>query len=59
MSEMKERMLRGEPYRVDDELRADYARAQALLERFNPRRTQTRRAATRSCASSSGSSARA
>ena len=35
MSEMKERMLRGEPYRVDDELRADYARAQALLERFN------------------------
>ena len=35
MSEMKERMLRGEPYRVDDELRADYARARALLERFN------------------------
>lgn len=35
MSEMKERMLRGELYRVDDVLRADNARAQALLERFN------------------------
>jgi maltose O-acetyltransferase len=35
MSEMKERMLRGELYRVDDELRADHARAQALVERFN------------------------
>jgi maltose O-acetyltransferase len=35
MSEMKERMLRGELYRVDEELRADHARAQALLERFN------------------------
>ena len=35
MSEMKERMLRGELYRVDDELRADHARALALLERFN------------------------
>jgi maltose O-acetyltransferase len=35
MSEMKERMLRGELYRVDDVLRADHARAQALLERFN------------------------
>lgn len=35
MSEMKERMLRGELYRVDDVLRADSARAQALLERFN------------------------
>lgn len=35
MSEMKERMLRGELYRVDGVLRADSARAQALLERFN------------------------
>jgi maltose O-acetyltransferase len=35
MSEMKERMLRGELYRVDDELRADHARALALLERYN------------------------
>jgi maltose O-acetyltransferase len=35
MSEMKERMLRGELYRVDDELLADHARARALLERFN------------------------
>jgi maltose O-acetyltransferase len=35
MSEMKERMLRGELYRVDEELLADHARAQALLERFN------------------------
>jgi maltose O-acetyltransferase len=33
---MKERMLRGELYRFDDpELAADYARAQALLERYN------------------------
>jgi maltose O-acetyltransferase len=35
MSEMKERMLRGELYRVDDELRADHARTLALLQRFN------------------------
>jgi len=35
MSEMKERMLRGELYLVDEELRADHARAVALLERFN------------------------
>jgi maltose O-acetyltransferase len=35
MSEMKERMLRGELYRVDDELRADHARAGELFERFN------------------------
>jgi len=35
MSDMKERMLRGEPYLVDEELRADHARAMALLERFN------------------------
>jgi maltose O-acetyltransferase len=33
---MKERMLRGELYRFDDpELAEDYARAQALLERYN------------------------
>jgi maltose O-acetyltransferase len=35
MSDMKERMLRGELYRVDDELRADHTRAMALVERFN------------------------
>lgn len=36
MSEMKRRMLAGEPYRADDPvLDADHARAQALLERFN------------------------
>jgi maltose O-acetyltransferase len=36
MGEMKDRMLRGEPYVADDpELAADFARAQALLERFN------------------------
>lgn len=35
MSEMKERMLRGELYLVDDQLGSDYARAQTLLERFN------------------------
>lgn len=35
MSDMKERMLRGEPYLVDEELRADHAHAAALLERFN------------------------
>ncbi len=36
MGEMKERMLRGELYRFDDPtLEADYARAQALLERYN------------------------
>jgi maltose O-acetyltransferase len=32
---MKERMLRGELYRVDDELRTDLARAHGLLERYN------------------------
>lgn len=33
---MKQRMLRGELYLADDpELRADYARAQQLLERYN------------------------
>jgi maltose O-acetyltransferase len=32
---MKERMLRGELYRVDEELEADQARAQALVERYN------------------------
>ena len=36
---MKQRMLRGELYRFDDpELAADYARAQALLERYNTTR---------------------
>jgi maltose O-acetyltransferase len=35
MSEMKERMLRGELYRVDDVLMAEHARARALFERFN------------------------
>jgi maltose O-acetyltransferase len=40
MSEMKERMLRGELYRVDDELRADHARAQALVDRFNTTQDQ-------------------
>jgi len=36
---MKQRMLRGELYRFDDaELEADYARAQALLERYNATR---------------------
>jgi maltose O-acetyltransferase len=35
MSGMKERMLRGELYRVDEELQADHARARELLERFN------------------------
>jgi maltose O-acetyltransferase len=36
MSEMKERMLRGELYRADDaELAADHARAQELVERYN------------------------
>lgn len=36
MSEQKQRMLRGEPYRADDpELRADALRAGRLLERFN------------------------
>ena len=35
MSEMKERMLRGELYRVDEELRAAHARARELFERFN------------------------
>jgi maltose O-acetyltransferase len=35
-SEMKQRMLRGEPYMADDpELDTDAARAQALLDRFN------------------------
>jgi maltose O-acetyltransferase len=43
MSEMKERMLRGELYRADDpELRADYGRAQALLERYNATRDDER-----------------
>ncbi len=32
---MKQRMLRGELYLVDGELKADVARAQALLERYN------------------------
>ena len=36
MSEMKERMLRGELYLADDaELAADHARAQELVERYN------------------------
>jgi maltose O-acetyltransferase len=35
---MKSRMLRGELYRVDEELDADYARAQELLERYNASR---------------------
>jgi maltose O-acetyltransferase len=36
MSEMKQRMLRGELYRADDpELRADALRAQALLAEYN------------------------
>ncbi len=36
MGEMKDRMLRGEPYVADDpDLAADLARAQALLERYN------------------------
>jgi maltose O-acetyltransferase len=35
MSEMKERMLRGELYRTDEALLAEQARAQELFERFN------------------------
>jgi maltose O-acetyltransferase len=36
MGEMKERMLRGELYIADDEdLAADFARAQTILERYN------------------------
>jgi maltose O-acetyltransferase len=35
MSEMQERMLRGELYRWDETLAAEHARAQALLERYN------------------------
>ncbi len=36
MGEMKHRMLRGEPYIADDEeLAADFRRAQEMLERFN------------------------
>lgn len=36
MSDMKDRMLRGELYIADDpELAADYARAQRLLDRYN------------------------
>jgi maltose O-acetyltransferase len=35
MSEMKQRMLRGELYVVDSELEADQARAQELMERYN------------------------
>jgi maltose O-acetyltransferase len=39
MSEMKARMLRGDLYVADDpELEADYARAWALLDRFNATR---------------------
>jgi maltose O-acetyltransferase len=39
MSEMKQRMLRGELYIADDpELAADHARAQELLERYNATR---------------------
>jgi maltose O-acetyltransferase len=39
---MKERMLRGELYRVDDELRTDLARAHGLLERYNATRHSER-----------------
>jgi maltose O-acetyltransferase len=39
---MKERMLRGELYRVDDELRTDLARAHGLLERYNVTRHSER-----------------
>jgi maltose O-acetyltransferase len=35
---MKERMLRGQLYLVDEELEAEQARAQALLERYNATR---------------------
>src|SRR5215211_9418580 len=36
MGEMKERMLRGELYIADDEdLAADFSRAQEILERYN------------------------
>ena len=36
MGEMKERMLRGELYIADDEdLAADFRRAQVILERYN------------------------
>ena len=35
MSEMKERMLRGELYRVDETLTAEMTRAQELCQRFN------------------------
>ena len=36
MGAMKERMLRGEPYIADDEdLAADFRRAQEILERYN------------------------
>jgi maltose O-acetyltransferase len=35
---MKQRMLRGELFRMDGELTAEYARAQELLERYNATR---------------------
>ena len=36
MGEMRERMLRGEPYMADDpDIAADFARAQQLVERYN------------------------
>jgi maltose O-acetyltransferase len=35
---MKQRQLRGELFRMDDELNAEYARAQELLERYNATR---------------------
>jgi maltose O-acetyltransferase len=35
MGEMKDRMLRGELYIADDELAADYSRAQEIVERYN------------------------
>lgn len=42
MSEMKERMLRGEPYRFDGTLVAEHDRALDLLERFNSLRHDDR-----------------
>lgn len=48
MSEMKDRMLRGELYRAGDpELIADMARAHALLDRFNATRHDERDERTR------------
>jgi maltose O-acetyltransferase len=35
MSEMKERMLRGEPYRFDETLKGEHARALELVRRYN------------------------